>query len=339
MTHRLIAFAGALAIVIAVVSLAPVSIAGQARSAAGKPESPPRTLDGRPSLEGIWTNSTITPLERPRELAGKEFFTEKEAAEYEKEARERNNGDRRNSNAEADLAVGYNDVWWDRGTRVVSTRRTSLIVDPPDGRIPPLTPDAQKREAARAEARRLHPADGPEDRSLDDRCIVRRNAGPPMLPAGYNNNYQILQTPEHVAILIEMIHDVRIIPLDTRPRLPEQVHQWLGDSRGRWEGETLVVDTTNFTDKTNFRGSGEHLRVTERFTRVDEDTLLYRFTVDDPQSFTRPWSGEIPMKKALGPIFEYACHEGNRSMDNILSAARAEEKAAREAGKASSDKR
>jgi hypothetical protein len=327
MTHRFVAFAGALAVVIAAGSPAPAS------------QTPPRTLDGQPNLQGIWTNSTLTPLERPRELAGKEFFSEKEAADYEKQARERNNGDRRDSNAEADLTVGYNDVWWDRGTRVVSTRRTSIIVDPPDGRIPPLTPDAQKKEAARAEARRLHPADGPEDRSLDDRCIVRRNAGPPMLPAGYNNNYQIFQTPEYVVILIEMIHDVRLIPLKARPHLPGQVHQWLGDSLGRWEGDTLVVDTTNFTDQTNFRGSGDHLHVTERFTRVDENTLLYRFTVDDAQSFTRPWSGEIPMTKAEGPIFEYACHEGNRSMDYILSGARAEEKAAREAEKASFDKR
>jgi hypothetical protein len=336
MSHRFVAFVDAFAVVIAVVSLAPVSMAGQARSAAGTNETPLRTLDGQPNLQGIWTNATVTPLERPRELAGKEFFTEKEAADYEKQVRERNNADRRDGNAEADLTVGYNDVWWDRGTRVVSTRRTSIIVDPPDGRIPPLTPDAQKKEAARAEARRLHPADGPEDLSLDDRCIVRRNAGPPMLPAGYNNNYQILQTPEYVVILIEMIHDVRLIPLGTRPHLPEQIHQWLGDSLGRWEGQTLVVDTTNFTDKTNFRGSGEHLRVTERFTRVDEGTLLYQFTVDDPQSFTRPWSAEIPMKKVEGPIFEYACHEGNRSMENILSAARSEEKAA---GRESFDKR
>jgi hypothetical protein len=326
MSHRFVAVVGALAVLIAIVSLAPASMAGQARSAAAKPQTPPRTLDGQPNLEGIWTNATITPLERPAELAGKEFLTEKEAAEYEKQVRERTNADRRDGNAEADLTVGYNDVWWDRGTRVVSTRRTSLIVDPRDGRIPPLTPEAQRKAAARAEARRLHPADGPEDRSLADRCIVRGNAGPPMLPAGYNNYYQIVQTPEHVVILIEMIHDARLIPLDTRPHLPKNVHQWLGDSLGRWEGKTLVVDTTNFTDKTNFRGSGEQLRVTERFTRVDENTLLYQFTVDDPQSFTRPWSGEIPMKKAEGPIFEYACHEGNRSMENILSAARAEER-------------
>jgi hypothetical protein len=245
--------------------------------------------------------------------------------------RERNDADRRDSNAEADLAVGYNAAWWDRGTRIVSTRRTSLIVDPRDGRIPPLTPDAQRKAAARAEARRLHPADGPESTSLADRCIVRGTAGPPMLPAGYNNTYQILQTPEHVAILIEMIHDARIISLDARPHLAGKIRQWLGDSRGRWEGNTLVVDTTNFTDRTNFRGSGEHLRVVERFTRVDKDTLLYQFTVDDPQSFTRPWSAEIPMKRVEGPIFEYACHEGNYSMTNTLSTVRDEEKAAEDA--------
>jgi len=286
---------------------------------------------GRRDLQGIWTNATLTPLERPPELAGKEFFTPAEAAAFEKQGRERNNADRRDSNAEADLAVGYNAAWWDRGTHVVSTRRTSLIVDPPDGRIPPLTPQAQRNAAARAEAARLRPADGAEDRSLADRCIVRGTAVPPMLPAGYNNNYQILQTPEHVAILIEMIHDARLIPLDGRPHLGRKIPQWLGDSRGRWDGNTLVVETTNFTGKTNFRGSGENLRVVERFTRVDEGTLLYQFTVDDPQTFARPWSGEIPMKKVEGPLFEYACHEGNVSMENILDIARDEEKAAGEA--------
>ena len=275
----------------------------------------------------------MTPLERPADLAGKEFFTEAEAAAYEKQARQRNDADRRDSNAEADLAVGYNAAWWDRGTNIVSTRRTSLIVDPRDGRVPSLTSDAQQKAAVRAEARRLHPADGAESTSLADRCIVRGTAVPPMLPAGYNNNYQIVQTPEHVVILVEMIHDARIIPLDARPHLSKKIRQWLGDSRGRWEGRTLVVETTNFTDKTNFRGSGENLHVVERFTRVDEDTLLYQFTVDDPQSFTRPWSGEIPMKKAAGPLFEYACHEGNYSMENTLSTVRDEEKAADKANR------
>jgi hypothetical protein len=315
MGARHVAIVGALAVLVL-----PVVTIGQAPG-----WTPARTADGRPDLQGIWTNSTLTPLERPRELGDKAFFTEQEAADYEKRARERNNADRRDGNAEADLAVGYNDAWWDRGTTIVPTRRTSLIVDPPDGRIPALTSEAERRAAARAEARALRPADGPEDRTLADRCIIRGNTGPPMLPAGYNNNYQILQSAEQVVVLIEMIHDARIIPLSKRPTLSSKIRQWLGDSRGRWEGDTLVVETTNFTDRTNFRGSGEHLRVVERFTRVAEDTLLYQFTVDDPQSFTRPWSGEIPMKKVEGPVFEYACHEGNYSMENMLRAARREE--------------
>jgi len=275
-------------------------------------------------LEGIWTNGTLTPLERPRDLADKPFFTRAEAAAYEKQARDRNNGDRRDASPDADLATGYNDFWWDRGTNVVSTLRTSLIVDPPDGRIPALTPDAQKRVAARAEARKLHPADGPEDLSLADRCLAR--PGPPMLPAGYNNNHRIVQTADYVVIYSEMMHDARIIPLDGRPHLPSNVRQWFGDPRGRWEGDTLVVETANFTDKTNFRGAGENMRLTERFTRTDADTLLYQFTVDDSKSFERRWSGKIPMKRAPGPIYEYACHEGNYSLVNTLTISRTEER-------------
>ena len=292
------------------------------------------TPDGRPDLQGIWTNATLTPLERPVDLAGKEFFTAEEAAAYAKAARERNNADRRNTaDPENDLAIGYNDIWWDRGTNVVSTRRTSLIVDPRDGKIPPLTAAALQKANARAEARRLHPSDGPEDRSLADRCIIRGTAGPPMLPAGYNNTYLIVQSADHVAIIVEMIHDVRIIPFDARPHVSSKIRQLMGDSRGRWEGRTLVVETTNFTDRTNFRGSGGALRVVERFTRVDGDTLLYQFTVEDPESFTRPWSAEIPMKKVEGPLFEYACHEGNYSMDNTLEIARDEERDAARAPK------
>src|SRR5215467_1713080 len=205
MRNRLIAF-----LLATTVFVTPVSVARQAL---------PRTPDGQPDLQGIWTNATLTPLERPPELRNKAFFTLEEAVEYEKQARERTHGDRRDNDAEADLTVGYNDFWWDRGTKIVSTRRTSIIVDPPDGRVPALTPQAQNKAATRAEARTLHPADGPEDRSLADRCIVRGNAGPPMLPAGYNNNYQIVQTADSVAIIVEMIHDVRIIPLDGRPHL------------------------------------------------------------------------------------------------------------------------
>jgi hypothetical protein len=304
--------------VLAVLSIVSVYAIGQ---------NAPGLADKKPDLQGIWSNATITPLERPQDLAGKPFFTAEEAVAYEKQVRARNDGDRRDANPEADLAVGYNDFWWDRGTKVVSTLRTSIIVDPADGRIPPLTPEAQKRAAARAEARRLHPADGPEDLSLADRCIAR--PGPPMLPAGYNNNHQIVQTTDFVMIYSEMMHDARIIPLNGGPHLPPDVRQLFGDSRGRWEADTLVVETTNFTNKTNFRGAGENMKLIERFTRIDQDTLLYQFTVDDPESFQRPWSGEIPMKKVPGPIIEYACHEGNYSLVNTLTLARAAEKAAK----------
>ena len=337
MRHILTGCLREVASVTAILALAPVVLAGQAPSPPADTRSVPRTPDGRPDLQGTWTNATLTPLERPRELAGKEFFTRAEAAQHERQMRDRNNADRRDGNPEADLAVGYNDAWWDRGTTVVPTRRTALVIDPKDGRIPPLTPEAEQKAAARAEARRLRPADGPEDRSLADRCIVRGTAGPPMLPAGYNNNYQIVQSPESVAILVEMIHDARIVPLTPRPHLSGKIRQWLGDSRGRWDGDTLVVETTNFTDKTNFRGSGSALHVVERFTRVDRDTLLYQFTVDDPASFTRPWSGEIPMKRAEGPLFEYACHEGNLSMENILGTVRDEERAAATAPRRAGD--
>jgi hypothetical protein len=282
------------------------------------------TPDGQPDLQGIWSNATITPLERPKELAGKEIFTEAEALEYEKRVLEESNKDRRDGSPEADVGRAYNDSWWDRGTRVVSTRRTSIIVDPPDGKIPALTPEAQKAVSARA-AVLQRPAGGPEDRGLPERCILWPTAGPPMLSSAYNNNYQILQTPGYVVIFIEMIHDARIIPLDGRPHLAGNIRQWMGDPRGHWEGNTLVVDSTNFTAKNPFRGSDRNLHLIERFTRIDPDTILYRFTVDDPTAFTRSWTGEVPMTKAPGPIYEYACHEGNYSMTNILSGARAEE--------------
>jgi hypothetical protein len=320
-----------LAIVIAVVLLAPAPIAGQATSSAAKAWTSLRTPDGQPDLQGIWNNATMTPLERPAELAGKEFFTAEEAAAYEKRVLEQSNADRRDGGSAADVGRAYNEFWRDRG-RVVPTRRTSLIVDPPDGRIPPLTPHAQKRNADRAEYRRLHPADGPEDRPLAERCLLWASAGPPMLPVGYNSNYQIIQSLGYVVIHIEMIHDARIIPLDGRPHLPSSVRHWLGDSRGRWEGNTLVVETTNFSDKTAFRGASEKMRLIERFTRVAENTLLYEFTVEDPTSFTRPWTAQIPMTKTEGPLFEYACHEGNYGLANVLAGTRTEENAAGRGG-------
>jgi len=301
-------------------ALTPAVLAGQ------------RAVDHPPDLSGTWSFSTLTALERPAEFVGKEFLTDSEAAAFAKRTMERNNRDNRDpSNREADVGGAYNEFWWDRGTtvaRVGGRFRTSLIVDPPDGRVPALTPQAQERAAARAAERRAHPADGPEDRSLGERCLMF-NAGPPMLPGPYNNFMQIMQTRDHMVIYNEMIHDARVIPLAGRPHAPAQARFWLGDSRGRWEGNTLVVDTTNFTDKTNVRGSSANLHLVERFTRTDAGTLLYEFTVDDPSSFVKPWTAALPMRKTADQLFEYACHEGNHAMQGILRGARFEEKGGR----------
>ena len=306
------------------VSVAAVFAVGQAPAAKTVKWTPPRTADGQPDLQGIWNNGTITPMERPADLAGKEFFTEAEALAYEKQVVERTNRDQRTPGTEQDVSRAYNDAWWDSGTKVVRTLRTSMVTDPPDGRIPALTPEAQKAQRARFEAIR-RPAAGPEDRGLAERCLMFPNDGPPMTPYVYNNNFRIVQTKDTVAIYVELIHDVRIIPLDTRPHLPSTIRRWFGDSRGHWEGNTLVVDTTNFTDKTSFRGSDSNLHVVERFTRIDPDTILYQFEIDDPTAFTKPWKAELTMVADPGPIYEYACHEGNYGMRNLLRGARAQE--------------
>jgi hypothetical protein len=300
-------------------------LAASALAQQAKPWTAPRTPDGQPDLQGIWTNITITPLERPAEFAGKAFMTKQEAADFEKRTLTNNNADRRDGGAEADVNRAYNDAWYDRGTKTVATLRTSLVIDPPDGRIPPLTPERQKQMAAIRQANVGHASDGPENRLLQERCLLWPTAGPPMLPSFYNNNYQIVQAPGYVMILVEMVHDVRIIPLDNRPHLPSGVRQWMGDSRGHWEGDTLVVETANFNDKTRFRGADENMRLIERFTRVAPDTIQYEFTVNDPTAFTKPWTAQIPMKRGEGPIFEYACHEGNYAMTDMLAGARAEE--------------
>jgi len=302
--------------------VATLPVAGQGKSTL------PRTADGQPDLQGIWNFSTITPLERPAEFAAKPFLTDEEAAEYERAVMKRSNRDNREQSPDADVSSAYNEFWWDRGVhaaRVNGKTRTSLIVDPPDGRIPALTPAAQARAAARGEQRSEHPADGPEDRSLGERCLLF-NAGPPMLSGPYNNFVQLFQARDHVVIFNEMIHQARVIPLDGRPHLPSAIRSWQGDSRGHWDGNTLVVETTNFTDKTNLRGSGEQLRLVERFTRADPKTLLYEFTVDDPGSFAKPWTAILPMAKSDDQIYEYACHEGNYAMTGILRGARAQEK-------------
>jgi hypothetical protein len=285
--------------------------------------------NSHPDLQGNWTNSSLTPLERPDVFAGKTVLTEAEAAAWEKRTKEQNDRDRRDGGAAADVGRAYNQLFFDQGDRLARFAgkiRTSLIVDPPDGKIPALTPEADKRQAAARIYAAGHATDGPENRSLQERCIYWTTAGPPMLPGPYNNNYQIVQTPDYVMIMSEMIHEVRVIPLDGRAHLPSTVRLWTGDSVGHWEGDTLVVDTTNFTAKTGFRGSDERLHVTERFRRVDAGTILYRFTVDDPTTFTKPWTAEVVMTKSEGPIYEYACHEGNYALADILKGARAEEK-------------
>ena len=325
--------------------LALAQTAPEKRQPAGKARkwTPPRTPWGDPDLQGIWNNSTVTELERPAELAGKQVLTAGEAAALEKKAAE-NRVDRPPKPGDPGT---YNQAWFDRGTKVVATKQTSLIVDPPDGKLPPLTAAGRKRDEERFE--RLGPSatgssgNGPfdtyEDISVVTRCIIRGlpNA---MFPGAYNNNYQILQTPGSVVLLSEMLHDVRVIPLDGRPHLPPDIRLWMGDSVGHWESNTLVVDVTNFPDRdvTGFGvpyrfGETSRLHLTERFTRVDADIINYEVTVDDPSTFTRKWTARIPMVKSDGPLLEYACHEGNYSMANILSGSRAQEKNAAGAGK------
>lgn len=295
--------------------------------------TPPRTLDGHPDLSGNWNNSTFTPLERPLKLGNKEFYTEAEAAEVEKQRL-------KDENSQAETDIHYdNSLWqtekWGKG---LSNRRTSLIFDPPDGRIPPLSAEGQKELLlVKAGERRRAAAESAQDRTLAERCIAWGNEGPPMIGSTYNANMQILQTKESVTILHEIIHGFRTIPLNGQPHLAASVAQLGGDSRGHWEGDVLVVDSTNFNDQTNFRGppqstrqdifSDHNLHVTERFERTAADTITYRFTVEDPTVWVKPWSGELLMKKTPGPIYEYACHEGNYGLANILSGARAREKA------------
>ena len=329
---------GVLTAVMAVASLAPLPVAGQAPAPAPDTWTPTRTPWGDPDLSGIWDFRTLTSLERPSELSGKEVLSDEDAAEYERETLRALDKDRRTSDgltAEQDVRNAYNQFWWDYGTKLTEDKRTSLIVDPPDGRVPPLTPEARKRADARTAALQ-RPAHGPEDRTVWERCILGLNTGPPMNPSVYNNNVHLFQIPGTVVILTEMAHDARIVLMDGRPHLPEDIRQWRGDSRGRWEGDTLVVDTTNFTGKTSFRGSGAEMHLVERFTRVGAETLLYEYTLDDPKSFERTWSAVIPMRRTEEPMFEYACHEGNYGMFNLLEGARAQERLAEEAARTKS---
>jgi hypothetical protein len=295
----------------------------------------PRTPDGQPDLQGFWTNATYTPLERPENVT-KALYTPDEAEAAIKAAIARE-GAQTEPGTTADVHYDFSQFGLDRSQSTFARDlRTSLIVDPPDGRIPPTTAEGKRRLAERAEAaKRLGGRwDSAQSNQLDDRCLIMAGAGPPMMDAAYNSNYHIVQAPGYVMILTEMIHDVRIIPLDGRPQPPSAVRQWMGVSRGRWEGTTLVVETTNFNGKNPFRGSTENLRVTERFTRVADDALRYTFTVEDETMWVKPWTAEARMLQTKGPIFEHACHEGNYGLYNTLVGARLEEKrAADEAAK------
>ena len=302
-------------------------------------DSAPRTAWGEPDLQGVWDFRTITPMQRPERYGDKEFLTAEEAAALDQAAVDREvrlwtqaperteaggNVDRRG----AGQAPGsYNQFWIDSGTRSVDTRQTSLITYPPNGRYPSLTAEGQRRSDARRAYAREHPADTWEDFSSGVRCILGFNAGPPFTPSAYNNNMQLFQTPNHVVVMTEMVNTSRVIPLDGTPHLDPDVLQWSGDSRGYWEGETLVVETRNFDAKRKWRGTTSSARLVERFTRVDADTLEYKFTVTDPETWASPWTASVPLRLNPEPMFEYACHEGNYSMPIMLGGARVEEAA------------
>ena len=308
------------------------------------PAAAPRTPWGDPDLQGTWDFTTITPLQRPAEFAGKEFLSEAEAAAMQKQINDRRFETEDRSPGALSAAPSRDDPgiynlgwWWEpEGRKLVRTRRSSLVVDPRDGKLPALTPQAQaifeQREAVRD--RRAGPADLP----LAERCILGFNSGPPMVPGPYNNLVQLFQSPGYVVIVNEMVHDARIVPLDRRPHVGSNIRMWTGDSRGRWEGQTLVVETKNFTDNgTGTFGlpglSDRNMHLVERFTRVDDRTLFYQFTIDDPTVWSRPWTAEVPMNRIDGFVMEYACHEGNYGLANILAGARAEERAQQEQGK------
>jgi len=332
MRNRTLASVCSAALVVALAWWAQAPAAAQTRKV-------PRTAWGKPDLSGVWDFRTITPLERPASQADKEFLTEAEALKLEQDTVERNREiDERpaerataggNVDRRADGSPGfYNNFWLDGGTKPVATRRTSLIVDPPNGRVPPMTPAGQQRARDRAAYTREHPADGPEDRSSSDRCILGFNAGPPLTPGGYNQNMQVVQTADHVLLVTEMVHTARIVPLDGRPRLDDRIRQWSGDARGHWEGDTLVIETTNFNQQRGWRGSTDKMKLIERLTRVDANTLEYKYTVIDPDTWTSPWTASIPLQRSDLPMYEYACHEGNHSMQGILSGQRTADKEA-----------
>ena len=342
--RRYLVTAGAVTALVVTMWLAAIPVAGQGPSSAAKPNgtaskayTAPRTPDGQPDLQGFWTNGTYTPLERPDGIT-KEFYTKEEATKIEKDAAAFES-DEAEPGTVADVHYDRTQFGVDRSLAgFASNMRTSLIVDPPNGKLPPLSAEGQRRAADRAAARKGTGIwDAAQTAPFGARCLILDHSGPPMLSGNYNNGYQFVQTPGYVTILVEMVHNARIIPIDGRTRMPGAIRQWTGSSRGHWEGETLVVETANFNGKFPIRGSSDQVRLSERFTRVDADTIRYQFTVDDPATWTKPWSAEMPMRKITGPIFEHACHEGNYDLRNLLTTARVlEKKAADEAAKKSS---
>ena len=318
--------------------LAVMTVVSSAAGQSGK-YSPPRTADGKPDLQGTYTFATITPLQRPAELAGKAVLTPEEAANFEKKENDRLNRDLYTPEKGQPSAgyppqsqggvLSYNDFWYERGDKLTRDLRTSLITDPPDGRIP-LTAEARQRNAQRAARGEMF--DNPEDLSLVDQCILGFNAGPPMVSGTYNNNLQIVQSPGYVVIFNEMVHNARIVPTDGRPH--GSAPMWTGDSRGHWEGDTLVVETLNFKRETSsIQGSTAQTKVVERFTRVDAKTIDYQYTVSDPTSYSRPWTASMPLRAIDENLYEYACHEGNFGMMDVLRGARFRDKEKEEAGK------
>ena len=322
MKHRLLT---GLFVAAAVAMVVPATVAGQSGVAGVA-----RTPDGQPDISGIFTFRTLTPLERPAALEGRETLSPEEAAQFEASERIRLNRDLFDPESGAPSAgyqsraeggvLSYNEFWYERGIELTSDKRTSLVVDPPDGRIPYTDDHRQERRIRRLNLRNGF-ADHYTDRSLSDRCILGFNAGPPMTSGSYNNNVHILQIPGYVVILNEMVHNARIIPIDDdAPR--HDLRQWSGESRGRWEGETFVVETYNFIRETSLRGSSKDTHVVERFRRVDPDTVMYEFTVQDPTNLTDSWTALMPLRRTDGPLFEYACHEGNIGMHGIMAGAR-----------------
>ena len=346
MNSRSLVSVGAVVLGVAVLS---ANIAGQApapaakaapaaKPPAAKAYTPPKTPDGQPDLQGFWTNSTYVPFERPQGVT-KEFYTPDEAEAAIKAAAARE-AEQTEPGTAADVHYDFSQFGLDRSqSKFAYSLRTSLVVDPPDGKVPPVNAQGQKRAAERAAARKLAggPYDAVQNMAIGSRCIIMGGAGPPMMNAGYNANYQIVQSPGYVMILTEMIHDVRVIPLDNRAQPPQDVRQWIGLSRGRWEGNTLVVETTNFNGKNAFRGASENMKVTERFTRVADDVIDYKFTIEDPATWDRAWTADAPLARTEGPIFEFACHETNYGIANILAGARAEEKQKAERAKKGSN--